>query len=56
MEDYIPYDLTDDDETEELPAREIFRPIPKEDLDFLDIELFVSESVFAKKEPKDNQR
>ena len=42
MEDYIPYDLTDDDITEELPPKDIYRPIPVEDTTFPDIEFLKS--------------
>ena len=45
MEDYIPYDLTDDDDTEELPAKDIYRPIPDEDIIFPDDELFTLEGI-----------
>ena len=40
MEDYSPYDLTDDDDTEELPPREIYIPAPKEALDAAGFKLF----------------
>ena len=39
MEDYIPYDLTDDDDTEELPPKDIYRPVPEEDITFPDFDL-----------------
>ena len=39
MEDYIPYDLQPDDDTEELPTRK-YKPLPAEPLEFPDFELF----------------
>ena len=39
MEDFIPEELTDDDDTEELPARDIYKPVPEEDISFPDFEL-----------------
>lgn len=41
MEDYIPYDLPPDDDTEELPPRE-YKPVPSETLEFPDFDLFRS--------------
>ena len=43
MEDYVPYEFTDDDDTEELPPREVYKPpVTKDepDLDFPDYSLF----------------
>ncbi len=46
MEDFIPYELTDDDDTEELPAREIYRPIPEDNLEISDYALSCEDEVY----------